>query len=522
MRASWVLAKKEVRLLIRDLRAALILLVMPLLFILVLGLILGESFGQKPDDRTRIMVVNLDRGPGPGFDPDKPDQTWAQVVLDDMSVTAGIRIEVVGDEAEARRLVAYHKRAAILIFHPDFSARMNRCSFLTDGINPFHRDGVYLDRVGAELVKDTKQPGQAAIVEQVVQTSMLRVILPYMIGKAFKRLGEEDFIKLLSEKVRLPVPDSFRGPFTFLGVKTEKDAKTGQSLVELSELMRVAATDKDEQKTKERMKDYRERVGNGVQASLEDQFNKYDLTGMTWAKLTRSKEEIAAEGAEVKQYQNADGSGLLSRGAYRYQVLVPSYTVLFAFFLVLNVGWLFVSERRQGTLKRLRAAPLTKGQVLLGKLLPCLALSLAQAVFLLVAGRLVFGMRWGPDQWPLAEQLLWLAPVVLSTSLAATGLALLVASLARTEMQVALYGAVPVLALALIGGCVFPREMMPEEAQLFTLISPPGWSLSAYRELLDPDPAAVPNRVIVVQACAALTGFGGGFIALAWLFLKLE
>ena len=47
--------------------------------------------------------------------------------------------------------------------------------------------------------------------------------------------------------------------------------------------------------------------------------------------------------------------GILKRGAIRYQLLVPSYIVMFAFFLVLTVGWLFVAERRQGTLKRLRA-----------------------------------------------------------------------------------------------------------------------------------------------------------------------
>src|SRR5207247_10444006 len=90
-------------------------------------------------------------------------------------------------------------------------------------------------------------------------------------------------------------------------------------------------------------------------------------------------------------------SGLIQRGAQRYQILVPSYTVMFAFFLVLTVGWLFVAERRQGTLLRLRAAPLSRGQILLGKLIPCLLLSLGQGFFLLLAGRLVFGMSWGAE-----------------------------------------------------------------------------------------------------------------------------
>jgi ABC-type multidrug transport system permease subunit len=186
------------------------------------------------------------------------------------------------------------------------------------------------------------------------------------------------------------------------------------------------------------------------------------------------------------------------------------------------MGWLFVAERRQGTLKRLRSAPVTRVQIVLGKLLPCFLLSIGQEMFLLVAGKLFFGLRWGPDSWSLGQQLLWLLPVVLTTSLAAMGLALLVAALARTEIQVALYGAVPVLVLALVGGCVLPREMMPEHAQQFSLLTPHGWALDAYRELLDPNPGSRPNLAIVGRACGVLAGFGLGFLALAWRMLKLE
>ena len=54
---------------------------------------------------------------------------------------------------------------------------------------------------------------------------------------------------------------------------------------------------------------------------------------------------------------------MLNRGAARYQILVPTYLVTFAYFLVLIVGRLFVSERQQGTMTRLRAAPLSRFQI---------------------------------------------------------------------------------------------------------------------------------------------------------------
>jgi ABC-type Na+ efflux pump permease subunit len=599
----WTLAKKEIRVLLRDRMAAIVLLGLPIVFILVLGLLLGESFGQKSDERVRISVVDLDEGPCELSEketkdlPQKkglPHKTWSQVVIRDLAQTGGIKVEVIPSLQEAQDLIAFRKRAAVLVFHKDFSRRATECSFLADGINPFHRDGVYLDRVGVKLLSDNQQPAQAAVVEQVAQVSLLRVLLPWMIGRAFEKLSEDRFITTLTTKVRLPLPETIPLPeriplpekvpvasglartglafmkinvddngyartrdlLTLTNFKIDVDengrartrdllaaAKVNLELDErgrartkdlldltgvkleldsdnhakLSYLIRVAG-DNDVTKVQK----YRAKIGEGVQAALSEQFKNYDLTGKTWASLTKSKDAAKQEGTGPTQYRSEDGSGFLKRGAQRYQTLVPSYTVMFAFFLVLNVGWVFVSERREGTLKRLRAAPLTRGEILLGKLVPYFLMSLGQGAFLLIAGRLLFGLRWGPEEWPLWEQIAYLAPVVFTTSMASMGLALLVAAVARTEIQVALYGAVPVLVLALIGGCVLPRELMPESAQQFALLTPQGWALDAYRELLGAEANTQPNLTIVFRACGVLAGFGTAFIGLAWGLLRLD
>ena len=62
----WILAKKELRLLARDYRALVILVAMPLIFIVVLGISVGEGFGQKPGDKLRVSVVIIDEGLPPG------------------------------------------------------------------------------------------------------------------------------------------------------------------------------------------------------------------------------------------------------------------------------------------------------------------------------------------------------------------------------------------------------------------------------------------------------------------------
>ena len=484
----WALAKKELRLLLRDRMAVVVLLGMPLVFILLWGLMLGENFGQKnADEKLRIFLVDLDQGEGLS-----PGVPWSKEVYKDLNETAGIHVDYLPGLDEAERQIRKHKVAAVLVFRPDFSDRINKCSFLAGGINPFHRDGVYLDRIDAELLKDPKQPGAAAIIDQVGQVSLLRVILPWMIGKAFERLSEPEFIELLGKRMELPGP---LGPVT-LGRLLDGYA--------LGDPKRAA--------------DLRQKVGKGVQDALKVQFKKYDLTGKTWATLTRSTDEAAGESAPAA----TEGPHWSDFGAQRYQQLVPSFTVMFPFFLAMVVGWVFVTERRQGTLKRLRFAPVSRAEILAGKLLPCFVLSMGLAAFLLLAGRLIFQMNWGPASWPLWEQVGWLLPVVTATSFASMGLALLVAAVSRSEIQVALFGALPVLVMALVSGCILPREMMTPSAQALSWFTPHGWALAAYRELLGDDPRYVPDLWVVAQSCGVLTAFGAGFLGLAWWLLRLD
>lgn len=442
----WTLAKKDMRLLVRDPRAVMVLLAMPLIFILVLGVSLGDGFGQKPDDRLRISIVDLDPGYSePGAKPDVPTTPWAKIVERDLAQTAGIRVEVIPTQEEAEQLIKAGKRAAVLVFGPKFSERVTNSSFLPGGVNPLFRDGVKIEELDAHLLRDPTQMTAASIIEQVGQVTMLRVVLPWMIGRAFEKIGD--------------------------------------------------------------------RLGGFVKNALQQMFPTYNLRGKTWAALTRS-EPRADQGAEVSIYEAPSGNGLLNRGAMRYQILVPSYTVMFAYLLVLTVGWLFVAERRQGTLKRLRAAPLSRSEILLGKLLPCFFLSLAQGLFLLGAGKLVFAMSWGPQPWLLL-------PVVFTTSLSAMGMALLVASVARSEAQVAIYGTLLVLVLAGISGCLMgDRDLMPENMQQLSLFTPHAWALGAYKQLLA-NPGT-PNLLLIGQACTVLTGFGVGFIVLAWWSLRLD
>ncbi len=480
----WTLAKKELRLLARDRLSLLILVGMPLLFILLLGMLLGEGFGQKTEDSLRVSLVDLDTGlqDRHGFPGGPEDEgKWSSLVQRDLRETSRIRVELVPTEEDARRLCSEGKRPAVVVFRPTFSAQMARCSFLADGINPFYRDGVNLKDIHVDIITDPAQPIGASVINQVVQVTLMRVILPYMIGQAFEKLSSPEFMTLLLDSVpgaRLLLPEQVR-----------------------------------------------KALGPGIQKSLKGLFPRYNLTGKTWADLTKAQKTPTGAVASTSVYVEESGSGPIKRGAFIYQILVPSFTVLFTFCLVLPVGWLFVTERRQGTMQRLRAAPITRSQILLGKFLACYLISVVQGVILLLAGKVVFEMNWGPPDWPLWKQIVGLTPVILTTSVAAMGLALLVAVVARTEIQVALIGGLVVLLLGLISGCLIPRELLPESMVDLSHVTPHAWALDAYRQLLiRPEPGSTwtPSVFVLARSCGVLLAFGVGCTAAAWGLLRLE
>jgi ABC-2 type transport system permease protein len=109
--------------------------------------------------------------------------------------------------------------------------------------------------------------------------------------------------------------------------------------------------------------------------------------------------------------------------------------------------------------------------------------------------------------------------VVLSTSIAAVGLAVLVASIARTETQVAIYGTLIVLVLGGVSGSLMPRDLMPEKMKIASLATPHAWALDAYAQLLA---SPTPNVAFIATACGVLLAFGAAFTLLAWWRMDLE
>ncbi|RXI97760.1 ABC-2 transporter permease [Anaerobacillus alkaliphilus] len=78
-----------------------------------------------------------------------------------------------------------------------------------------------------------------------------------------------------------------------------------------------------------------------------------------------------------------------------FQQSVPAYTVMFAFFIVTFAGRSFLVEKNEGTFQRILSSPITGWSFILGKWIPNYLVGLAQVVVMFSIGHFIFGMSLG-------------------------------------------------------------------------------------------------------------------------------
>jgi ABC-2 type transport system permease protein len=166
------------------------------------------------------------------------------------------------------------------------------------------------------------------------------------------------------------------------------------------------------------------------------------------------------------------------------QQTVPAWLIFGMFFVVLPLSAIFITERQHGTLQRQLSLGLGHGTLLLGKLLPFMAINLLQAVLMLGVGVWLVPLLGGEA---LALPLrLWpaLAGMTLALSFAAVSWALLVATVVRTSEQATAFGGVGNIILAALGGIMVPRFVMPAEMRSLTGLSPMAWGLDGFHAVM--------------------------------------
>jgi len=199
-------------------------------------------------------------------------------------------------------------------------------------------------------------------------------------------------------------------------------------------------------------------------------------------------------------FTNSDAGG---RGIDYKSYYAIGIAVFFLFFTV-QFGVLgLLIERDEGTMTRLAAAPISPATVLAGKALGSLAVGMFSMVALALATTWLLGAHWGSS--------LGVVLVIAAGTVAAMGLVLLVATLAKTTEQAGGYSALIAVVLGLLGGTFFPVALGGSVISIVSRITPHRWLIEAFTRL-----SAGDGLTAVLPAIAAVLGFGLVTGAIGW------
>jgi ABC-2 type transport system permease protein len=163
---------------------------------------------------------------------------------------------------------------------------------------------------------------------------------------------------------------------------------------------------------------------------------------------------------------------------------VPAWLVFGMFFVVTSIAGLFVEERHCGALNRLFSFGVSPLALLSAKIVPFMLINGVQAVLMLAVG-IYFMPLLGGDALSLqGVDYLALLTMLFSISLAATSLALLVATLVRSQAQASAIGPMMNVFMAALGGIMVPTFVMPPVMQNISQFSPMNWALEGLLDVL--------------------------------------
>lgn len=214
----------------------------------------------------------------------------------------------------------------------------------------------------------------------------------------------------------------------------------------------------------------------------------YDLRADAVRAVANSLERVTVERRSV------DGDDGEATSPFSYAA--PSNLVLFTFLNSLAIGASIVASKQLGVLQRWRSAPVRRSSLLAGVVASRLVFALVQAGLLLVIGAVVFGVDWGSPPAVIA--------LVGVFCLVATGFGVLAGVVARTPEQTSAVGVPLSIGLGMLGGCMWPLEIVGEPMRIAGHATPHAWAMDGFIALIfDGDGIAAIGLELAVLAAMA-------------------
>lgn len=161
---------------------------------------------------------------------------------------------------------------------------------------------------------------------------------------------------------------------------------------------------------------------------------------------------------------------------------VPAWAIFAMFFIAIPLSGSIMKEKNEGSVFRLHTMPTPYLLLVNGKIIVYVIVCQIQFLLMLSVG-LVFLPMLGLPTLALGHSYIGIFVLTMATAFAATGYGVMVGTLATTEHQAAIMGALSILLLSALGGIWVPSYVMPEVMRNISAYSPLNWALTGFYKL---------------------------------------
>ncbi|HSL97632.1 MAG TPA: ABC transporter permease [Candidatus Deferrimicrobiaceae bacterium] len=219
----------------------------------------------------------------------------------------------------------------------------------------------------------------------------------------------------------------------------------------------------------------------------------------------------------------------LSPEAGTVDVLAPVFLGYFGYFFVfLLTGISFLRERIGGTLERLLATPVTRGEIVLGY---TLGFGLFATLQVIVLTLFILNAVDVPEIGPIPAFTIGLGvesvgspfltfAIALVLSLGAVSLGIFLSTFARTELQVIQFIPIVIIPQGVLGGIFWPIDQLPDILAAIARVLPMTYAVDGLREVMLKG-ADLASSTVQLDL-AVLSGIAVVFVLLAAATIKRE
>jgi ABC-2 type transport system permease protein len=155
---------------------------------------------------------------------------------------------------------------------------------------------------------------------------------------------------------------------------------------------------------------------------------------------------------------------------------VAGVAIMMLLFSVTGMGSGMLTEKEEGTLKKLLYSPIKPFSILFGKMISTTIVSIVQLTVMFLFAWIAFGLNIFIDVPSLIV-------MILSTAFACGSFGIFIASIAKTRKQVESFSTLIILIMSAIGGSMVPIFIMPAIMQKIAVFSVNYWGIQGFYDI---------------------------------------